>query len=204
MPPYALRKSGERPADRFASTAMPTSAASRTIMPARMSRGLSRSGRRGGTILFFRVQQILELRHELANVAEMPVDGGEANVGNFVELLELLHDERTDFVRADFFFRALLQRALDAIGDRFERRDAHRALFTRLQQARDELLPLEPLPAAVFLHDHIRDFVDPLVAGKPLAAPEAFAPPANHFPFAALARVDDLIPEMSTVRTLHV
>src|SRR5687768_16106499 len=115
MPPYALRKSGERPADRFASTAMPTRAASRTIMPARMSRGLSRSGRRGGTILFFRVQQVLELCHELADVAEMPVDGCEADVGHFIELLELLHHECTDFVRADFFFCALLQRALHAI-----------------------------------------------------------------------------------------
>src|SRR5215212_461832 len=112
---------------------MPRSAATRTIMPARMSRGLSRSGRRGGAIFssLFRVQQILELRHELPDVAEMPVHGCEPHIRDFIELLELLHDERPDLVRADLFFRALLQRTFNAISDGFERRDADRAFFAR-------------------------------------------------------------------------
>ena len=104
--------------------------------------------RRGGVICsFFRVQQILQLGHELADVAEMPVDRCEPHVGNLVELLQLLHDERADLVRGDFLLGALLQRALHAIGNRLERRDADRALFARLQESGDELLPLEPLAA---------------------------------------------------------
>ena len=85
------------------------------------------------------------------------------------------------------FSDAFLQRALDAIGDRLEGGDADRTLLARLQQAGDELLPLEPFAAAVFLHHHVRDLVDPLVAGESLAAAEAFAAPADDFALAALA-----------------
>src|SRR5688572_1023841 len=173
----SVRKSGDSPAERFASATMPTRAASRTIMPARMSRGLSRSGRRGGAIFssFFRVQQILELRHELADVAEMSVDRCESHIGDLVELLQLFHDERADLVGADFLLGAFLQGALDAIGDRLERGHTDRPLFTSLQQAGDELLPLEPFAAAIFLHHHVRNFIDPFVARESLAAAEAFA-----------------------------
>ena len=48
---------------------------------------------------------------------------------------------------------------------------------------RNQLLPIEPLAGAVLLHHHVRDLVDPLVAGEPLAAFEALAAPADHFAF---------------------
>src|SRR5439155_8926853 len=105
--------------------------------------------------------------------------------------------------RPDFFFGLLLQRRFDAIGHGLERRDAHGPLLTRFQQTRDQLLPLEALAGAVFLHDHVRDLVDPLVAREALAAIEAFTPPADDLAFLALARVDDFVAEMSTVRALH-
>ena len=60
-----------------------------------------------------------------------------------------------------------------------------------------ELLPLEPLARAVLLDHHVRDLVDPLVAGEAPAAVEALAPAADDLAFLALARVDDLIAEMS-------
>src|SRR5688500_18241619 len=183
---------------------MPTRAASSRIIPARISRGLSRNGRRGGTMRsFFRVQQIFELGHELTDVAEMPIHRRESHVRDLVELLQLLHDERADFVRADLFFRALLQRALDTICDRFERRHAHGPLFARLQQSRHELLTLEAVAVAVFLHDTVRDLVDQLVAGEALATPETFAAPPNHLALAAFARVDDFVSEVRTVGALH-
>src|SRR5882724_11623397 len=89
-----------------------------TPMPARIRRGLSRNGRRAagrsgpeplarfGAIdvtvagiglvarrrrsarSFLDVEQILELAHEFAQVAEVPVDGGKLHVRHLVELLE--------------------------------------------------------------------------------------------------------------------
>ena len=47
------------------------------------------------------------------------------------------------------------------------------------------------------------NLVDPLVAREALAAAETFAPPANDFALAALARVDDLIAQMRAIRTFH-
>ena len=70
----------------------------------------------------FGVQQILQLVHELADVAEVAVHRREPHVGDLVELLQLLHHERADVGGRDLLLRPLLQRRLDAVGDRFERR----------------------------------------------------------------------------------
>ena len=43
---------------------------------------------------------------------------------------------------------------------------ANRPLFTSAQQSGQDLLAIEPFTAAVLLHDHVRDFVDPLVGGE--------------------------------------
>ena len=91
----------------------------------------------------------------------------------------------------------------NAIGDRFERRDAHRPLLARFQQSANQLLSVESLTPPVLLHDHVRNFIDPFVAGETPAAFEALAPAADGFAFLALARVDDLVAEMTAIRTLH-
>src|SRR6185503_9103179 len=92
---------------------------------------------------------------------------------------------------------------LDPVGDGFERRHADRTLLARLEQAGDQLLPLEALPAAVLLHHHVRDLVDPFVAREAAAALEAFTAAADHVALAALARVDDLVAEVAAERALH-
>src|SRR5207342_1805444 len=67
----------------------------------------------------------------------------------------------------------------------------------------DEFLPLEPLAPAVLLDDHVRDFIDPFVAGEAPAAFETLAAAANDFALLALARVDDLVAQMTAVWTFH-
>src|SRR5262245_49230061 len=47
----------------------------------------------GGLALVAVLQQALHLVHELVDVLELPVDGGEAHVGDLVELLQVLHHE---------------------------------------------------------------------------------------------------------------
>src|SRR5438094_6120609 len=112
-------------------TSSAISTPTRTPMPARISRGLSLKGRRGGSAgrpapgrlgvmdvtvagirrppSFLRVQEIFELVRKLVDVAEMPVDRREADVGDLVELLQLLHHERAHVVRRDFLFRSILK-----------------------------------------------------------------------------------------------
>src|SRR5262245_45799902 len=56
------------------------------------------------------IQQILQLRHELPDVAEVPVDRGESYVRHLVEPLQLVHDHGSDLFRAHLLFGAFLQR----------------------------------------------------------------------------------------------
>src|SRR5688572_2541636 len=175
-------------------------------MPARISFVLSRNGLREATTQFsvLGAEEILELAHELAHVAERAVDGRKAHVGDLVEALQLLHHDRPDFFGAHFLFRPVLESRLDLIGHRLDGGDADGTFLARLQEARYELLPLEPLARAVLLDHHVWNLVDPLVAGEPAAAVETLAAAANHFALLAFARVDDLIAEMAAERALHL
>src|SRR5947209_3768799 len=133
----------------------------------------------------------------------MAIDRREPHICHLIELFQLLHDVRANISRGNLFFGPFLQRALHAIGNRLESRDADRPFLAGLEQAGHELLPLEPFARPVLLHDHVRDFVNPLVAGEALRAVEAFTPSTNDFPFFALPRIDNLVAEVTTVWTLH-
>ena len=65
---------------------------------------------------------------------------------------------------------------------------------------------LEPLARSVLLHHHVRNLFDSLVAGKALAAffVEALAAAANCVAFAALARVHDLVADVTAEWTFHL
>src|SRR5262245_22100392 len=194
---------------------------SSTTIPVTISLGLSRNGRRAfcgaaaaarlgvisvtvaGTLLLG-VQQILELVGELVDVAEMPVDGRKPDVGDFVQPFELLHYKGTDVGGGDLFLGPLLQRGFNAVRDAFEGGHADRTLLARLEQPRDQLLPLEPLARSVLLDHHVRDLVDPLVAGEPFPAVQALAASPDDFPLLRLSRIDDLVSQVAAIRTLQV
>src|ERR1700682_4546150 len=133
----------------------------------------------------------------------MSVHRREANVCDLVEALELLHHDRADLSRRDLLFRTLLQRGLDAVPDGFERGHAHGTLLARLQQTAHECLAIEALARAILLHHHVRNLIDPFVAGEALAAFETLAAPADDLALLALARVDNLVAQMGAVGTLH-
>src|SRR6266511_1373011 len=182
----------------------------RIAMPTRMSRGLSRNGRRTDTTgmaaaLFLGIQQILQLAHELADVPEVPVHRRKAYIRDLVQVLQLLHDERADLGGGDLLLRPLLQHQLHAIADVLDGRHTHRTLLARFQETSDQLLPLEPFARAVLLDDHVRDLVNPLITRKPLVtiSIETLTPPSNNVAFFAFARIDDLVAHVSAVRTLH-
>src|SRR4029078_2525142 len=128
------------------------------------------------------------------DVPEVAVDRRKTHVGHLVEPLQLLHYERADLGSRDFFRVSRVEHHFDAIGTVLDRGDAHRPLLARFQQAGNQLLPLEALPAAVLLHDHVRDVSDSLVARETLLAirAQALPPAADLAAILFLARVDDL------------
>src|SRR5262249_49650602 len=152
---------------------------------------------------FLRVEQFLQFVRKLVDVAEMTIHRREPDVRDFIEALELLHHERADLGGRDFLLGALLEGRPHPVGPRFPGGDAPRPLLAGLQEAGDQLRPLEPFARAVLLHHHVGDLVDPLVAGEALTAAEALAPPPDYFAFLRFARVDDLVAEMRTIGALH-
>src|SRR5688500_5653919 len=157
----------------------------------------------GSLFLLLDVQQILELGHEFANVAEVTIDRGEPDVGDLVQHPELVHHERANLLGAHLALGFLLQRRLDPVSDRLERSDADGPLLTRFEQPGQQLLPLEPFAAAVLLDHHVGDLVDPLVTGEPAPAAEALAAPADDLPLLALAGIHHFVAEVRAVWTLH-
>src|SRR5262249_28334374 len=141
-------------------------------------------------LFFFRVDQALQLGMELADVLEVPVDGGKANVSDFVGLLQPPHDLLAEFGGGALALRRIHHELLYLVDDLFHGGHRDRAFFTSPQHAGKHFLPLELLPPAVFFHNHVRDFVDALVGGKTLLAFQAFSAAPDRRAFFALARVN--------------
>src|SRR5262245_49083883 len=66
-------------------------------------------------------EQRLELVDEIAQVLEAAVDRGEANVGDLVQLLQLLHDPGADLDRVHLAHLAGVELPLDFVADRRQR-----------------------------------------------------------------------------------
>jgi len=140
---------------------------------------------------------------EFEDVAELPIDRGEPDVGDLIQGLQAFHDELADLGGLHFFFGALLEPAFDLLDDLLEPGNGDRPLFDGLEEPAEELLAVEELARAVLLNDHVRDLFDLLVRRKPAGTTEAFPAAADRKPFLALARVDDLALRVGAKRTFH-
>src|SRR5262249_39936694 len=65
------------------------------------------------------------------------------------------------------------------------------------------LLPVEFLPPAIFLDDHVGNFVDSFVGGEPTVALQAFAPPPDQVARTGFTRIDNLIVQLRAEGALH-
>src|SRR5262249_33218372 len=55
----------------------------------------------------------------------------------------------------------------------------------------------------ILFHDHVGDFVNPLVARESLAALQTFAAAPDDVAFLGLPRIDDFVAEVRAIRALH-
>src|SRR5262249_11848689 len=110
--------------------------------------------------------QVLELTHELVHVTEGTVHRREAHVRHRIELVEGTHDRLADLPAGDLLLATILQLALDAVGDRLDGVDRHRALLARALQPVHDLGPIEGLPPPVFFTARRWPPPDPLGGGE--------------------------------------
>src|SRR5438445_10693580 len=89
--------------------------------------------------------QVLQLVQELVDILELAVDGGEANVSDFIELAQAFHDARADLSGRHFALFRVVEPRLDLVDDRIEPRGRDGPLLARLGEARSQLLSIEAL-----------------------------------------------------------
>ena len=93
--------------------------------------------------------------------------------------------------------------AFNVVDDGFQLWRSYRPLLASFQQSLQNLLTLETLAAAVFLDDHVGNFVDALVGGEAAATFQAFAAAADGVAGAAFAGINDLVVHVRAERALH-
>lgn len=96
------------------------------------------------------MQQAVELLHEHVDVLELAVDGCEADVGHFVDRIELAHDDAADLAAVDLCVCCRAKLLLHLGDDYFQALDWHRALLACADEAAKNFIPAEFLAAAVF------------------------------------------------------
>ena len=148
-------------------------------------------------------EEVFQFGHEFLDVFEIHVDAGETDVGDFVELLEAMHDHFADFRGGQFPFGGFVDHAFDFIHDGFEFGSGNGALLASFQQPLQNFLALEAFAAAILLDHHVGNFVDALVSGEAAGAFQAFAAAADGVAGAAFAGINYLVVQMRAERTLH-
>ena len=159
-------------------------------------------------VFFFHVSpffksRLLQLFHELGNILELAVNGGEPHVGDLVEPLQLIHHHPSYLRARDLFLSPLRQAVLDPRHRFLEIGNPDRPLFAGLSQARQDFPPVEGLSPAVFLDDERQTLLQHLRRAESLRAPETFAAPPDGVHLLARSRIDYLAFGESAIRTFH-
>ena len=154
--------------------------------------------------LFLIPKEVLQLIYEFLDVFELPVDGGESNIGHSIQTVEFLHHPLPNLSALDFPLSSLLEMEFDAIDNLFDHVNTDWPLFAGLFQAVEDFKAVERFSPAVPLHDQRKGILRPLAGGKSFMAAEAFPSPSNGVFVFSQPGIDHLTFEMTAKRALHL
>src|SRR5262245_623029 len=138
-------------------------------------------------VLFAQSDQPFEFVHELGNVLKFEVDGGEPDISDLIEVFQTAHDHLADSRCRAFAFRRSLHEGFDRIDYGFEFGGRDGAFLAGAKQPRHDFVAVEGFAPAVFLDDHVRNFVNSLVGGEPPLAFQALPATAYRIALARFA-----------------
>src|SRR6218665_1490525 len=167
---------------------------------------LRRRRRRGRAALKAAAASFAHLIDQGAKVVdalETAVHAGKADVGYFVELLELAHHQLANAAGGHFAQPEVEQLFLDALDGAVDPPGADRALAQRQFERGEQLVVPVFDAAAVFFHDGRKAHVRALVSGKALAAGGALAPAADGCGILEDPGFDDLGFEVAAKGAFH-
>ena len=153
-------------------------------------------------ILFF-FQQLCELVHKGVDILELPVDGGETDIGYFVNTLELLHRKLAYINGCHLAVERILKHGLYLADSLFELFHIDGTLFTRLEHTVEKLVSVKDLTRFVLFDNDYRHGFDYLISCEALAAAHTLAAAADSLALVGGTRVDDLALFKTTERTLQ-
>src|SRR3954452_7757517 len=116
---------------------------------------------------------------ELGEVGELPVDGGEEDARDWIEVRESAQRKLADVLRLDLRSSRRANLRGDGVGEVLELRLGDRPLVGRARETAQQLLAIERLPRAVALDDGDRRRLGALVRREAHAAVLALAPAAD-------------------------
>ena len=150
------------------------------------------------------VHQRIQLFKEHIDVLELTVYRREANVGDLVDGIDMLHQQLADNPALDLGRSRVADFALHLGDDDFELADGYRTFLAGAEQAPEHLVPAELLAAPVLLDHHQRRFLDRLESRESTAALLALPPAANRFVIVGRPGIQHLRSVVIAERAFHV
>src|SRR5450759_4034590 len=151
-----------------------------------------------------RAEDLFDLPLHLLEVHELPVDRGEPDVGDLVEVAQPVHHHLADLAARNLDATGAPELGLDVVHDRAQPLWRDVALLGRFLQACEKLLRIEILSPPILLRDEERDGLDSFVRSESLPALQALTPATDRLTDLRVARVDHLQVVMTAVRAAHV
>src|SRR6202043_178990 len=124
--------------------------------------------------------KLAEHGFKVFRLAKIAIDRGEADIGDVVELAQMLHHDLADRLRRNLRLPAALKLTHDGGNHLLDPLRIYRALAQGYLQRAHQLVAIERHPAAVALDDRELAQLHPLEGGETEIAGDAHPPPADH------------------------
>ena len=113
---------------------------------------------------------LIELVHERIDVFEFTVNGSKANIGDFVDLLELIHGISADERGRHFAVERVLQERFNLVYDALQCFKRYGAFFAGAQKTVQQLVAVKSLAGFIFFYNDHRHSLNDFIGRKAFCA----------------------------------
>ena len=152
-------------------------------------------------MLLFLLRQLGDYLHKAVYIGKFTVNGGEADIGYTVDVLQLVQHHFAYLVAGHLTLKAVFQAVHDVVHHILHRLQLYGTLYGGSQQPVDKLLTVKGLDGIVLFYHHQRDVLNYLIGGETAFALQTLSA-AAYFVFCG-AGVDDLAVVEAAFGTLH-
>ena len=144
--------------------------------------------------------QPVNLGSDFAQIVEIEIDAGESDIGNLIDIRQLIQHQIADHFARDLCPSQALNSVFDEVGNALHALAADRAFDRGDADAGEQLLSVERLPMAIPFGDE-QTGRNMLIGREALLAIQALATTADGL--SSIAGVDHLVLVVSAMGTLH-